>query len=109
MTPLTNPLPFFFVVATVFGVLMHDTQADHAAAVAINNPTATTNFASSEVVSRTNDQHVHVEKVSVSGSGNAGTTRVNPHTQARDDDRRYVQAKKSIYSGGDSQGLWPSS
>jgi len=108
MTPLTNPLPFVFIFATVFGVLMHDTQADHATTVAIANPTVYTNFASSEVVSRTNEQHVHVEKVSVSGAGEAGTTRINPHTQARDDDRRYVVAKKSVYAGGDSQGLWPS-
>ncbi|MDB5159854.1 MAG: hypothetical protein JWO99_117 [Candidatus Saccharibacteria bacterium] len=100
MSPLTNPFAFVFAIATTFGVLMHDTQVDHAATVAIVNPASQASIASSEVLSRSNE-HVHVEKV-------AGPNQNAPQTQPRNDDRKYVQSKKSVYGGTDSHGLWPS-
>jgi len=106
MSPLATPLPFLFIAATTLGLLMHDTQADHAATIAITNPVSFSDYASSEVTSRSNE-HLHVEKVSVSSQRN-GASRVTTHVQARDDDRRYVQSKKSAYDGGDTHGLWPS-
>ena len=100
MLPFTNTLPLLLAIATTFGVLMHDTQIDHATTVAIVNPASQANFASSEVLSRSNE-HVHVEKVA---SSNQNTFQ----TQVRNDDRKYIQVKKSVYDGNDSYGLWPS-
>ena len=100
MSPITNPLAFMFAIATTFGVLMHDTQVDHAATVAIVNPLSHSSFSSSELLSRSNE-HIHTEKV-------AGPNQNAPQTQPRNDDRKYVQVKKSVYGGTDSQGLWPS-
>jgi hypothetical protein len=107
MTSLVNPIPLVLVIATTFGVLMHDTKVDKLATAAIANPSLHSAYGASEVA-RTNE-HVHVEKVSVGGQAHANTARfINPRTQVRDDDHRYVQAKKSPHNGGDSNGLWPS-
>ena len=103
---LTNSLSLTLVFATVFGVLAHDTQIDQAAIVAIAVPASLTGYALADMASKSNE-HVHVEKVSVASSINAARVYV-PKIQPRDDDRRYVQAKRHAFSGGGNTSLWPS-
>lgn len=105
MPPITNPLPFVFIAATALGVLMHDTQIDQAASVAIVTPAAYSDFAVADAASKSNE-HVHVERVSVTNQGSSVRTNLLK-IQPRDDDRRYVQSKKYVSSGSGS-GLWPS-
>ena len=102
MIPFVKPYPLVFIFATAFGVLMHDTQVDHAGSVALN-PAHYSSFAVADAVSKSNE-HVHVERVSVGGGSQV------PKTQPRDDGRRYIQSKKVVLSGGNggASGLWPS-
>lgn len=106
MLPLINPLPFIFIVATTFGVVMHDTQVDHAASVAIMAPASFTNIAFADAVSKSNE-HIHVERASVGAQGSATHAENVPTTQVRNDHNKYVQVKKYAQTGG-SNGLWPS-
>lgn len=105
---LLNPAPLMFAIATTFGVLMHDTKIDHATKIAISAPAPFAEYSGSETnVKTTSEQpHVHVEKVSI-GQVNAQRS-VNPRTQVRDDDHKYVQPKRLIGGGDDKTTLWPS-
>lgn len=105
MTPLTNPTLFAFIFATAFGVVMHDSQVDHAASVAITTPTFVSSYAAADAVSKSSE-HVHVERVSIMNQGNA--SRNAPRTLPRDNDRRYIQTKKVALHTGNGAGLWPS-
>lgn len=106
MPPIVNPLPFVFIVATAFGVLMHDTQVDQATSLAVVAPANFSDFAVADAASKSNE-HVHVERVSISSQGSSAHVNT-PKTQPRDDDHRYIQVKKHGIAGGDSTGLWPS-
>jgi len=101
MPALINPVPFVFIVATAFGVLMHDTRVDHASSVALN-PSQYSNLSLADAVPKAND-HTHVERASVAGGDSSNI----PKLQPRDDHNKYVQVKKHVYSGDDN-GLWPS-
>ena len=102
-----NPLPLALIFTTAFGVLMHDTQLDQAAATALAPPVMLATYAAADVASKSGGDHTHVEKVSVHSQ--LGALRANvPRIQPRDDDRRYIQTKKVIYSGGDANSFWPS-
>ena len=106
MLPLTNTFPFVFIFVTTLGVLMHDTQLDQAAKIAIVNPANFSDFAVADAASKSHE-HVHVERVSMSGQGHsvrANALKIPP----RDDDRRYIQSKKVALAGGGDVGLWPS-
>jgi len=103
MNPLTNPLPFVFIAATAFGVLMHDSQVDHAAQLAIIAPSNFSDFGVADAASK-QSEHVHVERITVLNASRSS----NPNTQPRDDHRRYIQPKKSITTSGSNTGLWPS-
>lgn len=104
MSPtIVNPSLIVFIIATAFGVIMHDTQVDKAS-VAITTPSHFTNYAASEVSKST--EHVHVERVSITNQGSS--TRNTPKTQPRDDDRKYIQSKKVALHSGNGAGLWPS-
>lgn len=106
MPPLVNPFPFVFIFATAFGVVMHDTQVDKAATTAIMTPASFTNVALADAVSKSNE-HVHVERTSISSQGSATHAENVPKTHVRNDHNKYVQVKKAVHSGGDN-GLWPS-
>ena len=106
MPPLFNPLPFVFIFATAFGVVMHDTKVDKAASVAIVTPIAATSNYAVEDASKSNE-HVHVERVSVASQGDATHHENVPKTQPRNDHNKYIQVKKLATSGG-GNGLWPS-
>jgi hypothetical protein len=101
MNPLTNPLPIVFIIATAFGVLMHDTQVDRAAQLAIIAPSSFSDFAVADASSKATE-HVHVERVSVLNASRSS----NPNNQPRDDHRRYIQPKKTVTSSG-SNGVLP--
>lgn len=106
MQSITNPLLIGITLSTAFGLLMHDTQLDRAAAVALTAPAALITYAAADFAMKSID-HVHVEK----SSGVHGTTSlraITPRTPPRDDDRRYVQSKKTVFNGGNSSSLWPS-
>jgi len=104
MPPLINPLPYLFIAATAFGVVMHDTQVDHATSVAIMTPSHSTNYAADSIKS---SDHTHVERVSMSSQGNSTHHENVPKTQPRNDHNKYAQVKKTATSGGNG-GLWPS-
>lgn len=107
MPPIVNPLPFVFIFATAFGVMMHDTKVDHAASVAIVAPVDVANLSLAHVVSKSDD-HTHVERVSTSSHQGSTHTENVPKTSPRNDHNRYSQGKKSNFSGGSGNGLWPS-
>lgn len=106
MPPLINPLPFVFIIATAFGVVMHDTKVDHATTVAVVNPAYFTNAALSDAVGKSDD-HVHVERASVAGENRATHSENVAKTQPRNDHNKYTQVKRNANSGGDNS-LWPS-
>ncbi|MBC7564744.1 hypothetical protein H7100_00715 [Candidatus Saccharibacteria bacterium] len=106
MPALVNPFPFVFIFATAFGVVMHDTQVDKATSVAIMTPASFTNVALANAVAKSNE-HVHVERMSVSSQGSATHPEKVAKTQPRNDHTRYIQVKKHAHDGGDN-GLWPS-
>lgn len=107
MPPLFNPLPFVFIFATAFGVVMHDTRTDRAASVAIVMPMAgVSNLAASDAITKSNE-HVHVERVAVPHQGDMTHHENITTTQPRDDHNKYLQVKKYATSSG-SGGLWPS-
>jgi hypothetical protein len=108
MFPFTiNPIPLVFTFLATFGVLVHDTQIDRATTVALALPTAFATFAAVDSVVKSGENHVHVEKVSM--SNNLASLRMSiPRIQPRDEDRRYVQSKKIAFGSMDSGYIWPS-
>jgi hypothetical protein len=107
MPPLINPLPFVFIIATAFGVVMHDTKVDHATSIAVVNPTYFADSVLSDAVGKS-DEHIHVERASVSSQSSSATHQENvPKTQPRNDHNKYTQVKRNANSGGDNN-LWPS-
>jgi len=106
MTSLTTPLLISLTFATAFGVLIHDTQIDKATTIALAAPIALASFAIADLSSKSND-HVHVEKASAMNHLSALRGSI-PKTPPRDDDRRYIQAKRIIFGGGGDTSLWPS-
>jgi hypothetical protein len=101
-----NPLPLVFTLATTFGVLLHDTQVDRAATVALTLPTALATYAAVDSAIKF-AEHVHVEKVSV-GAHLPNFKNAVPRLQARDDEHRYQQNKRMYFGAGDNGYLWPS-
>jgi hypothetical protein len=104
---IINPIPLIFTIATTFGVLVYDTRIDRAATVALALPTAFATFGAVDSMTKSGDQHVHVERVSASGRL-ANMQLSVPRIQPRDDDRRYVQSKKIAFGSMDSGYIWPS-
>lgn len=109
MLQLINPLVLLFTLTTAFGVLIHDTQVDRTA-VAYVVPVI---FAGSAMIDTSvkiseGSAHVHVKRVH-GPKGYASTIRSSlPRLQPRDDDRRHIQSKRLIYSGGNDNYIWPS-
>lgn len=103
---LINPLPLIFTIATGFGVVVHDMQIDRATTVALALPSALATFAVVDSLSKSGE-HVHVERATTANHLAALQAAV-PRMQPRDDDRRYVQAKKVYFGGGERSYIWPS-
>lgn len=107
MLPLIiNPIPLLFTLATTFGVLVHDTQLDRAATVALAVPAAIASYAAVDQMNKNDQSHTHVERVSHQSM--VGLRAMVPRLQPRDDDRRYLQNKKVILGAGEHISLWPS-
>jgi hypothetical protein len=102
---IINPLPLLLTISTAFGVLVHDMHIDKFAVVAL--PAAIISYGASEVGLKLNDQHLHAERVSFSGSLrlNEAQPRVQPRTE---DDKKYIAQKKLTYDAYGSDYRWPS-
>ena len=106
---IINPIALLFTLTTAFGVVIHDTQMDKAATVALTLPALTLIlYAAVDAGVKSSDPHVHVERASAPGHINT-LRAMTPRLQPREDDRRHIHTKKLLYSaGGDSVSLWPS-
>lgn len=102
-----NPLPILLTLMTSFGVLMHDTQIDHATATALTPPAVYANFGIADVTIRSNDPHIHPERVSMQGS--PGQLRTGqPRLQTRDDeDNENNTVKRAVSEGLGNEYYWP--
>lgn len=107
MLQFIKPTPIIITIVTVFGILMHDMHIDRATTVAIALPVLLASAESLDKVISSN-YHTHVERASLPrySAFRSSLPNVQP---PRDDDRRYIQNKKLVFSGGgDAVSLWPS-
>ncbi len=87
--PLAQRLIISFAVLVTFGVLVHDTKMDQAAALALALPVVgLTIGAHTTGIHDSGTDHTHVERASLNHLA-TGNSRV----QARDDHRRYILVK----------------
>jgi hypothetical protein len=97
--------PIVFTVAVTAGILFHDMHIDKAATVAFALPAVLATYGAAHLVS--GSEHIHVERASFSNQSvfHSGL----PKVTNRDNEHRYIQAKKASVSGGnDNNQLWPS-
>lgn len=97
--------PIFFILAVVTGVLVHDMRIDKAATVALALPAALATYGAVQLAG--GSEHIHVERVAFSNQSSIFHSSL-PKVTPRDNDRHYVQPKKSVTSGGTQASLWPS-
>lgn len=102
MFPLIiNPLTILLTLTTTFSVLVHGTQVDQATSIAIALPVMVASYGVADITLKSNDPHVHVERVSFSSR--------QPSTQPRNgDDKKYIVAKKYSANGFGGDYSWPS-
>jgi hypothetical protein len=102
---LFNPVPLMLSLATMFGLLLHDTQIDRATTIV---PARIASVSALESELKTNDQHIHAERVSVSENlGQLGNSQ--PRVQPRNEnDKKYVTQKKVTANSFGSVYSWPS-
>ena len=108
MLKFIKPLSVSLVFVTASGVLLHDMKIDKAASVALA-PALVLSAGALGMMTAKMD-HIHVEGGSGAKGGSqfhSSLPKVNP---PKDDDRRYVQSKKSLAlsGGGTEDSLWPS-
>lgn len=104
---IINPLPLIFTLATTFGVLIHDTQLDRAATVAIALPAVVATYAAVDSAIKGGEAHLHVERVSAHQNMSA-IRGLQPRLQPRDDSHRSTPAKKFALGAHENTSLWPS-
>lgn len=100
---IINPIIIGITISTTFGVLVHDTQLDKAATLAIV-PAALATYAAVEI--KTDGGHPHVERVS--GPKVNALRATVPRIQPRDDNRNYLLHRAGFAGGHDTTRLWPS-
>lgn len=98
--------PYIFVIAVATGVLVHDLRIDKAASVALALPAVLATYGAAHFVG-SGSEHVHVERVAFSNQSSIFHSSL-PKVTPRDNDRHYVQAKKSFSTSGGTTSLWPS-
>jgi hypothetical protein len=105
LLPIFNPIPFLLTLCTAFGVLLHDTQLDHAA-IAVSPGVTDSNYYQNTF--KQNDLHTHIERVNF--SNNFSSLKFDqPRVQPRDeDDDKYATQKKSSDTTFGSVYSWPS-
>ncbi len=101
---LINPLLIVFTLSLTFGVLVHDTQLDKAATLALAVPAALATYAAVDI--KSDGGHNHVERVS--GPKLNALRATVPRVQPRDDNRSYLLNKAGYAGGLDTTRLWPS-
>jgi hypothetical protein len=100
-----NLIPLVFTLFTGFGVVVHDTQIDHAALNAISAIGATsavvlisTGPITNQAELRLGDQHIHTENVSISQVFRNMNSQ-QPRLQTKlSEDRKYIIPKKLAFS-----------
>ncbi len=100
---LINPLIIGVTLSTTLGVLVHDTQLDRAATLAII-PAALATYAAVDI--KSDAGHTHVERVA--GPKLNALRATIPRIQPRDDNRSYLLNKAGYAGGLDTTRLWPS-
>lgn len=105
---LLNPLPVLLTLAASFGVLVHDTQVDHATMTAIALPASYSSLANSDNGLKLNDAHVHTETVTVSQNIQHLRSGEARQQSRNDDDEKYITPKKLAANDGGSEYNWPS-
>jgi len=105
---LINPLPLLLSLTTSFGVLVHDTNIDRAASIAISMPIAFAIVGTADSTFKFSDQHTHTERTSYTNAiKQMGPEQ--PRTQTRGgDDKKYIFNKKFTTNTGGSEYHWPS-
>lgn len=108
MIKATTLTPIAIVVATTLGIVLHDMHIDKATTYIVAPVVyESENLQLEKVITHT--YHTHVEKASAprpSVPFRSSLPKVKP---PRDDSRRYVQTKKTMFMGGsDTVSLWPS-
>lgn len=101
-----NLVPIVFVIAVATGVLVHDLRIDKATSVAMALPAMLAIYGAAHFVGG-GSEHIHVERVAFSHQSSIFHSSL-PKVTPRDNDRHYVQSKKSLAHSGDTNSLWPS-
>jgi hypothetical protein len=87
-------------------VLLHDSQFDRAAALAIPVPFSTEDVSDLALMLR--DQHTHTERMAV-GASSTRSISVSPSIGPRiSDDKKYITSKKMSIASTGSSYVWPS-
>ena len=106
MQKTINLAPIIFILAVSAGILVHDMRIDKATVVAFALPAVLASYGAAHLVG--GSEHIHVERVAFSNQSRVFHSSL-PKVTPRDNEDRYIQAKKSLTSGGnDNTGLWPS-
>lgn len=106
MQKAINLAPIAFTLAVTVGVLTHDMHIDKAATVALALPAVLATYGAAHLIG--GSEHIHVERVAFSNQSSVFHSSL-PKVTPRDNEHKYIQAKKSYISGGnDNSQLWPS-
>ena len=105
MQKTINLAPIIFIAAVVTGVLVHDMRIDKATTVALALPAVLATYGAAHFVG--GGEHIHVKRVAFSNQSSVFHSTL-PKVTPRDNDRHYVQPKKSVATGGNQASLWPS-
>jgi hypothetical protein len=106
MLPIISQLlPLILTLTTGLSVLIHEAQFSNVAVTALQIPFISED--SSDVALRSNEPHLHTERVVVSRSVQQLGLK-SPIVQPREQDKKYVSSKRlSTNSMGDSNYSWP--
>lgn len=109
MLKFIKPISILLVFVTASGVLLHDMKIDKATTLAMAAP-ALAATAGALTASVAKMDHVHVERASAPKMASIFSSSLPKVYPPRDDDKRYIQSKKSIFmtGGSDRSVLWPS-
>jgi len=106
MQKTINFAPILFTIAVATGVLLHDVHLDKVTSAAFMVPATLATYGAAHMLSGGID-HVHVERVAFSNQSRVFHSTL-PKIAPRDDYTKYIQPKKELAGGNDSNSLWPS-
>jgi hypothetical protein len=101
MNNYIKPLSALLTIATLTGILMHDTKLDSLMVTAAL-PAVVIGYGATDVANKFADAHTHVQRVHINPS--------QPGMQPRGgEDRKYITGGKRLaFSGSGSNFVWPS-